>query len=77
MKRKTTVSIEVSVLMSARKEAARRGCSFSELVEAALRPLLRPRRRSAKLPPLPTFRSGGALVDVAGRDALYDVMEGR
>ena len=29
------------------------------------------------LPPLPTFRGGGALVDVADRDALYEVMEGR
>lgn len=29
------------------------------------------------LPPLPSFQSGGALVDVADRDALYDAMEGR
>jgi hypothetical protein len=28
-------------------------------------------------PPLPTFRSGGMLVDVADRDALYQAMEGR
>jgi len=26
---------------------------------------------------LPTFNSGGELVDIADRDALYDAMEGR
>ncbi len=28
------------------------------------------------LPPLPTFNSGGARVDVSDRDALYEAMEG-
>ncbi len=32
-------------------------------------------RREEALAPLPTFDSGGALVDVADRDALYRVME--
>jgi hypothetical protein len=27
------------------------------------------------LPPLPTFNMGGALVDIADRNALYDAME--
>jgi hypothetical protein len=31
----------------------------------------------AKLRPLPTFRSGGSLVDIADREALYRAMEGR
>src|SRR5262245_57091792 len=30
-----------------------------------------------RIPALPKFRSGGALVDVADRDALYHAMEGR
>ncbi len=30
-----------------------------------------------KLPPLPTLKSGGAFVDVADREALYQAMEGR
>ena len=32
-------------------------------------------KQEADLPPLPTFDSGGAFVDVADRDALYKVME--
>ncbi len=32
-------------------------------------------KREAALAPLPTFDSGGALVDVADRDALYKAME--
>jgi hypothetical protein len=37
--------------------------------------LLRSYRKQDKLVPLPTFHSGGALVDVADRDALYQAME--
>jgi len=50
---------------------------MSELVETALRNLFRSQKKPQELPPLPTFRSGGALVDVADRDALYQAMEGR
>lgn len=74
---KTTLNIEDSVMKALKEEAARRRCTMSELVETALRQLLGARERPAKLPPLPTFRSGGALVDVADRDALYAAMEGR
>jgi hypothetical protein len=75
---KTTLSIDDAVMARLRQEAARRGCTMSELVEAALRLLLEPsRRRTTELPPLPTFRSGGARVDIADRDALYQAMEGR
>ena len=60
-----------------KREAARQGRTMSELVETALRlPLPRP-AASGGAPPLPTFHSGGALVDVADRDALYQAMEGR
>jgi hypothetical protein len=34
-----------------------------------------PRQRGQ--PTLPTFSSGGELVDISNRDALYDVMDGR
>jgi hypothetical protein len=34
-------------------------------------------RKRGSLAPLPSFGSGGALMDVADRDALYDAMEGR
>jgi hypothetical protein len=53
---------------------------MSELVEAALRLLFQSSRgkgKEKKLRPLPSFRSGGHLVDIADRNMLYDVMEGR
>ena len=62
MKVKTTLKIEESVMTRLKEEAVRRGCTMSELVES---------------PPLPRFKSGGSLVDIADRDALYQAMEGR
>jgi hypothetical protein len=44
-------------------------------VETALRLLFRASKDRPELPPLPTFRSGGHLVDIADRDALYRAME--
>jgi hypothetical protein len=60
-----------------RREAARTGKTMSELVETALRRLLQERPDVPDAPPLPSFRSGGALVDIADREALYRAMEGR
>jgi hypothetical protein len=60
-----------------KREAARQGRAMSELVESALRLLPRSHHKQGKLAPLPTFHSGGALVDIADRDALYGAMEGR
>ncbi|MDZ7632444.1 MAG: ribbon-helix-helix protein, CopG family [Gemmatimonadaceae bacterium] len=74
---KTTLNIDDTVMASLRREAARSGRTMSELVETALRQLLRRPSDEARLEPLPSFDSGGALVDVADRDALYRVMEGR
>jgi len=74
---KTTLNIDSSVMARLKQEAARRGCTMSELVESALRTLLEQRRKTAELQPLPTFKSGGHLVDIADRDALYQAMEGR
>ena len=48
---------------------------MSELVEAALYKLLTEPKNEEALPPLPEFHSGGARVNVANREALYDVME--
>ena len=42
-------------------------CQLAEWEEGIMKPLL---------PPLPTFNSGGARVDVSDRDALYEAMEG-
>jgi hypothetical protein len=74
---KTTLNIDDTVMAELRREAARQGRTMSELVETALRLLLRSPRRHRELPPLPTFRSGGTLVDIADREALYGAMEGR
>ena len=74
---KTTLNIDDTVMSELKREAARQGRTMSELVEMALRLLLRSKRKHKKLPPLPTFCGGGALVDIADRDALYNAMEGR
>lgn len=74
---KTTLNIDKTVMQELKREAARRGCTMSELVETALRLLFQSRKKPANLPPLPTFESGGALVDIADRQALYQAMEGR
>ncbi|HVO61441.1 MAG TPA: ribbon-helix-helix protein, CopG family [Terriglobales bacterium] len=74
---KTTLNIDSTVMAQLKREAARQGRTMSELVETALRMLFRSSRKRAKLPPLPTFRSGGTLVDIADREALYQAMEGR
>jgi len=73
---KTTLNIDDQVMRALRREAARQGRTMSELVETALRLLLKPVPPKVDLPALPTFRSGGLLVDVADRDALYGAMEG-
>jgi hypothetical protein len=74
---KTTLSIDDRVMAQLKREAARQGRTMSELVETALRMLFQARKPAADLPPLPTMKSGGAFVDVADREALYQAMEGR
>lgn len=74
---KTTLNIDDTVMARLRREAARTGRTMSELVETALRNLLGRRDEREPLPPLPSFDGGGALVDIADREALYRAMEGR
>jgi len=74
---KTKLDIDDAVMAELERETARQGRTLSELVETALRLLLRSQRKRGKIPTLPTFHSGGALVDIADRDALYRAMEGR
>jgi hypothetical protein len=77
MKTKTTLNIDDTVMAELKREAVRQGRTMSELVESALRLLLFPHRKKEKLVPLPTFHSGGTLVDIADRRALYQAVEGR
>jgi plasmid stability protein len=66
---KTTLNIDDKVMADLKREAARQGRTMSELVESALRLSLRSQSRRQKIVALPTFRSSGALVDIADRDA--------
>jgi hypothetical protein len=74
---KTTLTIDDSVMARLRREAARSGRTMSELVEVALRRLLQAKPDAVPPSPLPSFDGGGALVDIADREALYHAMEGR
>ncbi|HJR77858.1 MAG TPA: ribbon-helix-helix protein, CopG family [Nitrospiraceae bacterium] len=75
---KTTLVIDEHIMKRLKVEAARQGRTISELVETALRQMLEvSRSKPTKLPPLPSYKLGGALVDIADRDALYQAMEGR
>ena len=69
---KTTLNIAEPVMTRLKEEAARRGTTMSALVESALRLFLGKgaENRDEELPPLPTFASGGHLVDVADREAV-------
>jgi len=72
---KTTLNISEIVMKQLKEEAARQRKTMSELVEMALRGLFQRHKRPSELPPLPSFDSGGAHVDVANRESLYEVME--
>lgn len=74
---KTTLNVDDTVMAQLKREAARQGRTMSELVETALRNLFLAQKEPATLPPLPIFHSGGALIDIADREALYQAMEGR
>ncbi|OGQ87724.1 MAG: hypothetical protein A2289_24735 [Deltaproteobacteria bacterium RIFOXYA12_FULL_58_15] len=74
---KTTLVIADPVMRKLKRAAATRGRTMSELVEAALRRFLDEEVKLSRLPPLPTVDTGGARVDIADREALYQAMEGR
>ena len=73
---KTTLEIDEGVMRQLKQRAAREGRTMSELVETALRALLaRQEKRAKELPPLPVWDGGGLLVDVADREALYELLD--
>ena len=74
---KTTLNIDDSVMQRLREEAARRGTTMSALVEAGLRRVLASPEAGEQPDtlPLPTWNSGGHLVDISNRDELYRAME--
>jgi hypothetical protein len=75
---KTTLNLDDRLWARLKSAAARQGKTMSDLVDLAIRNFLRDKPASkTKLAPLPTWKSGGMLVDVADRDALYRVLDGR
>lgn len=74
---KTTLNIDDTVMQRLREEAARQGRTMSELVEAGLRRVLEetPEAGGTARKTLPRWKSGGARVDIANRDTLYDVLD--
>ncbi len=74
---KTTLNIDDTVMAQLKREAARQGRTMSEMVETALRLMLKAPAKRDRPPALPSFRSGGILLDVADREALYRAMDDR
>ncbi len=56
---KTTLNIDDSVMTHRRREAAQRGYTMSELMETALRLLLRSKKKRTNLPPSQRLRAEG------------------
>jgi hypothetical protein len=74
---KTTLIIPAEILRQLKQRAAQRGTTLSAIVAETLkRGLRRTSEVPQKLPPLPTYRMGAPLVDIADRDALFRAMEG-
>lgn len=72
---KTTLIIPDPLMRRLKREAARQGTTISALVERALRMMLEETTAPAEILPLPRFHGGVPRVDIANREALYDVME--
>jgi hypothetical protein len=75
---KTTLNLDDRLWARLKQLASQEGKTMSELLDAAIRRLLRD-SSSRPAPPseLPAFDSGGAAVDVANRDELYRLLDGR
>lgn len=72
---KTTLNIDDQVMTRLREEAARQGKTITELVESALRLLLRAQKNRKTVTELPSFEGGLPRVNIANREALYDLMD--
>ncbi len=78
-KAKTTLNLDRELLREAKRRAAGRGTTLTEVVEEALRAALSPSEpeRRYRFRYVVVDGGGPPLVDVADRDALCDLMEGR
>lgn len=72
---KTTLVIPDPLMRELKREAARQRTTISALVERALRRLLQGEPAAPQLADLPRYPCGRPAVDVANREALYELME--
>ena len=76
---KTTFNIDDNLMRQLRVEAARRGITMTEIVEAGIRHMVANRNGNQEpkqeLPPLPTKAMGMAKVDIANREELYRIFD--
>ena len=76
---KTTLEIDARLVQQLQELADRRNTTVSALAVAAIRNVLGDDAPAAsdcpELPELPTFNSGGELVDISNREELYRFMD--
>lgn len=73
---KTSLIIPDPLYRQVKRRAAERKTTISQLVAEYLRQGLQEKPRAEKLPPLPTFDTGGPpLVNISDRNALYEVLD--
>ena len=77
--KRTTLVLHEKTFADVKRVAAEERRKLSEVVDEFLREGLERRRNRSrgKKIRLPTFDMGEARVDIADRDALYDLMEGK
>ena len=77
--KKTTLNIDEAVMARLKEEAIRRKTTMGALVEAGIRKILAegetPPLAPGELTPLPVANMGKPLVDIADREALYEVLD--
>lgn len=76
--KKTTINIEDALMDRLKEEATRRKTTMGALVDAGIRRVLAEGETPApvgELPPLPVANMGEPLVDIADREALYEVLD--
>ena len=72
---KTTLEIPDGLMRDLKARAARDGKTMSELVESALRTFLEERPEQKPLPPMPTWNSGGFLMNIDSRAEYLDALD--
>jgi len=72
---KIYLDIDGEILIRLKRETTRQGQTMSDLVGTALGLFFQTQEPPQPLPPLPSFHSGGYLVDIADREVLRKEME--